>query len=91
MAESTTTVTTLRRPPHGHGRTSVVANTRRNNSAHGEPNSHAGLRRPPAMRRQVEALDTPVNDSIWPQPAMADHLVGEMMAMAAPPRSRMTT
>lgn len=33
-AESTTTATTLRRPPQGHDSTSV-ANTRRNSSAHG--------------------------------------------------------
>jgi hypothetical protein len=36
MAESTTTATTLQRPPHGHNSTSV-ANTRRNSSAHGTP------------------------------------------------------
>ncbi len=37
MAESTTTETTRRRPPHGHASTSV-AHIRRNSSAHGTSN-----------------------------------------------------
>lgn len=40
MAESTTTGTTLRRPPQGHNSTSV-ANTRRNSWAHGAPRPRA--------------------------------------------------
>jgi hypothetical protein len=48
-AESTTTATTLRRPPHGHDRTSV-ANTRRNSSAH--------RTRPAELEHQVGAAIT---------------------------------
>lgn len=33
--------------------------------------------------------DMPVNDSTWPQ--RAEHLVEDLVAMAAPPPSRMTT